>query len=396
MGCGSSFQRPRDDIDQVEVEALQRRLSSSSNMNLVEMSNNGKSTNSKVTILDPHVSLDRKGGLSKPNSNTINNASNANRPLPDVKEKKPTEKKQDNSSNQQNTVNTNTSSSNTSSLPTSPKNIYKAIKIGTLLMCRDSFHSKYSGQLKYKWREAEIVDLDPENPQRIFIHFVGWNPSFDIWVDIEEEIFKIAPVGLLSKNEVDTGAALDHAQLQLVKYFLLTGHCLSNNNSGQNSGHNSATSSVVDESNGINNHHNHNSNSTSNSNATSVTGAGSAPLITKKKSEFKPVLTTIASADQSEKTKSSGVSANSDKNGNTTTSSTQSPNQGSRQYTFEKTYDTDQIRPPPSYDVGQPVSNSLLLACDFSYLVFSFAFSFPCFFLSCFLPFLLSSFVPLI
>jgi hypothetical protein len=371
MGCGSSFQRPRDDTDQVEVEALQRRLSSSSNMNVVEMSNNGKPVNSKVTILDPHVSLDRNGGLSKlnastqPNTNSVNNSLNTNRPLPDLKGNNSTDKKQDNSSNQQYTINTNTSSSNTSA-PTSPKSIYKAIKIGALLMCRDSFHSKYSGQLKYKWREVEIVDLDPENPQRIFIHFVGWNPSFDIWLDIEEEIFRIAPVGFLLKNEVDTGSALDHAQLQLVKYFLLTGHCLSNNNSGQNSGRNSAASSVVDDSAENNTKHNTNSNSKSN-NVTSAAGS----LITKKKSEFKPVLTTITSGDQSEKTKSS-ASAASDKNGSITASSTQSP---SRQYTFEKTYDIDQIRPPPSYDVGQPVSDFIAVFYD-CFLLFRLSFFF--------------------
>lgn len=117
----------------------------------------------------------------------------------------------------------NTASSTAAAL-TAYKSIYKAIKIGTIILIRDSFYSKYSGRLMYKWREAEIVDLDQNNPTKIFVHFIGWNATFDIWLDIEEEIDKIAPIGLLSKPDIDAGIALDTAQMQLVKYYLITGN----------------------------------------------------------------------------------------------------------------------------------------------------------------------------
>lgn len=100
---------------------------------------------------------------------------------------------------------------------------FKGVQIDQVLLCRDCFHSKYTGNLMYKWRKIEVKKIEGSDFSRIFVHFVGWADSFDHWIDLNKEIDRVAPVKLLSKNQIDNGGELDEEQLRYCKEYLLTG-----------------------------------------------------------------------------------------------------------------------------------------------------------------------------
>jgi hypothetical protein len=264
----------------VSKDHNERRPSNSSNISVpqsraVELGAN--SNPHKVTIVDPRMSLDKN------DPKTVQNISS--------KETVSTSKKTE--------------------VIVSPRSMYKGIALGNTVLIRDCFTSKYSGQVKYKWRETEILEVDEENPRRIFIHFIGWNPNFDAWIDIEDEINKVAPLGLLSKAEMDSGAELNETQMQLVKYFLLTGAY-------------SASSS--------------NQNPESNKSVPSSSEAG--------KNFSTPV--------KGDNNNHRNIGTNGSINSNSTPSSSLLAN---RYYALEKNFSSEVIVQPKNYEVGQMVRN---------------------------------------
>jgi hypothetical protein len=286
MGCGSSVPLQNNPSEKTgSKDHNERRPSNSSNISVpqsraIELGAN--SNPHKVTIVDPRMSLDKNDSRAVQNissKETVSTTSNQN--------------------------------SKKTEVLVSPRSMYKGIALGNTVLIRDCFTSKYSGQVKYKWRETEILEVDEENPRRIFIHFIGWNPNFDAWIDIEDEINKVAPLGLLSKAEMDSGAELNETQMQLVKYFLLTG---SYSASSSNENHPESNNSVP-----------------------SSSDAG--------KNFSTPV-----------KGDHSHIGGNASINSNSTPSSSLLAN---RYYALEKNFSSEVIIQPKSYEVGQMVRKLL-------------------------------------
>ena len=100
---------------------------------------------------------------------------------------------------------------------------FNGLCIGQVLMCRDEFFSKYTEGKMYRWREAKIVAIEGAERSRVQVHFVGWADSFDQWLDLHLEWFKLAPVGLLSKADCDRGVNLTDSQQEAVTQFLFVG-----------------------------------------------------------------------------------------------------------------------------------------------------------------------------
>ena len=107
-----------------------------------------------------------------------------------------------------------------------PSFIYKHVTVGLILFCRDSFHSKYTGELMHRWREVEIIDIQGPDRSKIFVHFIGWASTFDHWIDLNEELNKVSPIGLLTKDELDKGVGLEPVQLLISKEFFISGRLL--------------------------------------------------------------------------------------------------------------------------------------------------------------------------
>lgn len=100
---------------------------------------------------------------------------------------------------------------------------FRGVSISQTLLCKDEFYSKYTNQKMYRWRQAEIVDIEGDDQGRLLIHYIGWSDSFDHWVDLNSEWFRLAPIGLLSKAECDKGLDLDEYQQKAVINFLVYG-----------------------------------------------------------------------------------------------------------------------------------------------------------------------------
>jgi hypothetical protein len=274
MGCGGSIptknnEKTVETADSTNSKITDRPSSLGKPGGPVEFPNNAN----KVVIVNPHVSLQKhqddtvasKSGKDQATAKSTKEEST----LPNQKEK------------------------------SNNRSIYKALTVGTVLIVRDCFTSKYSGKVMYKWRETEIMDVDPVNPRRIFIHFVGWNPSFDAWLDVEEEIHKLAPVGMLSKPEMDAGVALDQNQMQIVKYYLLTGSYSSGDSSN----------------------------------------------------DHQPLSSTTSMASTQ-----FPISPAPNRNSSMSINSTGTPSAvANRYYSLEKTFSSEALIPPPSYEVGQQV-----------------------------------------
>jgi hypothetical protein len=102
---------------------------------------------------------------------------------------------------------------------------YQAVMVGMQLMCRDKFPSKFTGEIMYKWRKAEIID---RNGSSIRIHYVGWADTYDIPLNLEKDISWLCPIGLLNKKQSDNGFELTEEYIEAVKEFLATGEFSSN------------------------------------------------------------------------------------------------------------------------------------------------------------------------
>ena len=101
----------------------------------------------------------------------------------------------------------------------------RTIYIGAIenlqVLCRDEFNSKFTNQLLYRWRPAEIMQVEGDERNKVLIHYSGWADTFDIWLDLKSDIGKIAPMGLLSIEQCKCGDPLSPDQfVQSEGYFL--------------------------------------------------------------------------------------------------------------------------------------------------------------------------------
>lgn len=98
--------------------------------------------------------------------------------------------------------------------------VFIGVVRGLLLLSRDEFVSKYTGETMFRWRKAEIVDFEGEDRSRVLVHYVNWADTFDYWVDLKSEHSKLAPIFLLSKEQCNKGLPLDDDQrIQAFTYF---------------------------------------------------------------------------------------------------------------------------------------------------------------------------------
>lgn len=102
--------------------------------------------------------------------------------------------------------------------------LYKGVKEGLKILCRDEFHSKFTGELMYRWRPAEIVEYKNVDRSYVLVHFDGWAATFDIWLDLNEgEWNRLALSYLMQRSQRETGTALNQEQAKVVIDFLYTG-----------------------------------------------------------------------------------------------------------------------------------------------------------------------------
>lgn len=123
--------------------------------------------------------------------------------------------------------------------------IYSGVAIGAAVLCRDSFNSKYSGELMHKWRKAEIINIEGNDRAKVLIHFVGWADKFNQWIDLNSEMDKIAPLSLLSKAQCDNGGILDEDQLKTTRTYLTTGKFVPVSMSSDSTSPSSSTSAAA-------------------------------------------------------------------------------------------------------------------------------------------------------
>jgi hypothetical protein len=100
---------------------------------------------------------------------------------------------------------------------------FQGVFVNQELMCRDEFFSRLTGEMMFKWRKAVIIAIEGADNCRVRVHFIGWADSFDIWLDLRREWFKLAPLGLLCKAECDKGVPLSNSQQEDVTQFLFLG-----------------------------------------------------------------------------------------------------------------------------------------------------------------------------
>jgi hypothetical protein len=107
-------------------------------------------------------------------------------------------------------------------VPQSPSPSYVGVELKLPVLCRDEFESKYTGETMYRWRPAEIIDIDEKQRNNVLVHYTGWSDTFDLWVNLEEKgEAKLAPFELLGKEQITKGYRLSDDQLaQTHAYFL--------------------------------------------------------------------------------------------------------------------------------------------------------------------------------
>lgn len=100
---------------------------------------------------------------------------------------------------------------------------FKGLKIGSLILCKDEFVSKYTGERMCRWRKSEVRAIELDDRSRVLIHYCEWSDNFDFWLDLHTQFNKLAPIDLLSKNQCDLGLALDDEQIRITFHYVLTG-----------------------------------------------------------------------------------------------------------------------------------------------------------------------------
>ena len=107
--------------------------------------------------------------------------------------------------------------------PVEEKKIFVGVSPNQVILCRDEFQSKYTEELMYRWRPAEILAVEGDNRNKVLVHYTGWADTFDHWVDLEVEVSKLAPAGLLSKDQCNKGSELTEEQAEVAKDYFLSG-----------------------------------------------------------------------------------------------------------------------------------------------------------------------------
>jgi hypothetical protein len=98
--------------------------------------------------------------------------------------------------------------------------IFQGVLVNQVLLCRDEYISKNTEEQVSRWRKAKIIAIEGTDNSRAQVHFIGWAVSFDKWLDLNNEWFKLAPLELLSKDECKAGHHLNDWQQDVVIQFL--------------------------------------------------------------------------------------------------------------------------------------------------------------------------------
>lgn len=101
------------------------------------------------------------------------------------------------------------------------ESIFKALTVNQTLMCLDEFNSKYTGELLRRWREATIQEIISSTVVRI--RFVGWSDKHDIQLNLDHEWIRLAPLDILSDEQIFQGLPLDKTQCEITYEYLTSG-----------------------------------------------------------------------------------------------------------------------------------------------------------------------------
>jgi hypothetical protein len=108
-------------------------------------------------------------------------------------------------------------------LPPTKVKRFQGVYVGLQLYCLDVFESKYTGETLRKWREAKVRVFDGyDKTSKVCIRFVGWSENCDKWFDLnkEDDLVRLAPMDLLSAEQIELGEDLDGYQIQVAYEFL--------------------------------------------------------------------------------------------------------------------------------------------------------------------------------
>jgi len=82
------------------------------------------------------------------------------------------------------------------------------LRTGAQVICQDQFPSKYTGKTIFKWRPAEIVDMETKGrgsakTTRVKVHFDMWSDRHDIWLDLHTQWDRLGQRSDLSEEASD-------------------------------------------------------------------------------------------------------------------------------------------------------------------------------------------------
>lgn len=63
----------------------------------------------------------------------------------------------------------------------------------------------------HKWRLAEVVEMDKRSSSRVLVHFANWSSRHDIWLDLQKDWDRLAPVNRLLQEDCLAGVPLQGA-----------------------------------------------------------------------------------------------------------------------------------------------------------------------------------------
>lgn len=94
--------------------------------------------------------------------------------------------------------------------------------LNRVVLCRDRFKSKNSGEMVHKWREAQITEVQGTN---VKVHFTGWSENHDIWKDLQSSaVLDLAPPdGVIDRRQGLSGGPLSEPQQAATLQYLRDG-----------------------------------------------------------------------------------------------------------------------------------------------------------------------------
>lgn len=116
-----------------------------------------------------------------------------------------------------------TSHDNSALLPLTESAIFIGVSPHLNVLCLDEFQSKYTEDLMYRWRPAEILKVEGDDRSKVLIRYIGWAETFDHWLDLRTDCSKLAPVNLLTKEQCTRGIALTNEQANVAREFFQHG-----------------------------------------------------------------------------------------------------------------------------------------------------------------------------